>query len=67
MLQTGGEGVPVINSVRLKHDDELRTRMHNDGREIYQTWLKYYEANMQVSELNDQLAILDRKRAMFNC
>jgi len=67
MLQTGGEGKPTINSVRLGHNNELRTKQHMNGRNIYQTWLKDYEAGMQIKELNDQLANLDRMKASMNC
>jgi len=66
-LQTGGDGSPTINSIKLKHDDELRTRQHMTGRNIYQTWLIDYEASMQISELNDQLANLERMKASMNC
>lgn len=67
LLQTGGEGRPTINSVRLRHDDKLRTKEHNDGRLIYQAWLRDYEAGMQAKELNDQLANLERERASMYC
>jgi hypothetical protein len=67
ILQTGGEGKPTVNSVRLKHDDALRTQEHLDGRLVYQAWLRDYEASMQAKELNDQLAQLARERASFTC
>ncbi len=68
-IQTGSEANATINSLRLKHDSELRTKIHEDDKALYQTWLRDYEANLATKEWleNDWPAIRDREKAAWAC
>jgi len=66
-VQTGSEGHDTIYSIRAKHDIDLRTSKHQEGREAYQKWLIKYEKGLQNEEKEDIAAIEDREKAMLSC